>query len=205
MTTENNPSGDAGDASGETDKNKDTVSYQTHRKLLDEKKRVQEENRALAEKLTALDQEKARQAKEELERQGNFQKLLEQERAEKKKLEDEHKGLLDGLNSARKRSAVLRHINGKVPESVVQKMLDVDGVALAEDGSVVEDTAKLVAQEFERNHPYLVQRDKNGGGLPGGAASHGGTSKISYQDWCALPSSKEQKEKYHLVDWSTAN
>jgi hypothetical protein len=206
MSTNENPGGENGNAGSESDQNqkKDIVSYETHRKLLDEKKRVQEEKRNLEEKLRGYEEDKAKREKEELEKQGNFQKLLEQERAERQKLETEHSGLVESIYAARKRSAVLKHISGKVPDEVVDVLLNVSGVAMNEDGTIVEDTAKMVAQEFEKKHPYLVLRDKQNGGLPSGAASPNGSSKITHAEWMALGDSKKMKERFKDVDWSTA-
>lgn len=209
MTTDNRSSGANGGASGDdentNDNKKDTVSYDTHRRLLDEKKKMQAKAEELESKLRAFEEEKSKKEREELEKQGNYQKLLEQERAEKARIENEHKQLVDTIHTARKRSAVLRNIAGKVPDPVVEALLKVDGVALKEDGTVDEDTAKLVAQEFEQNFHYVIQRDKTNGGLPNGAAPGGAPGKkMTYKEWCALPNSKEMQKHYNDVDWTTA-
>jgi hypothetical protein len=192
-------------ASGDDqNKQKDTVRYETHLKLLDEKKRVQAENARLAAELEKVQKEREVKAKEELEQQGNYKKLLEQEREQLKKVQDDHNSLLGNIMDARKRTAVLRHISGKVPDEVVSKLLSVDGVATNEDGSINEDTAKLVAQDFEKTFPYAVLRDARAGNLPNGAASGGGKGdKITYQEWLSLKDAKEMKKRHGDVDWST--
>lgn len=206
MTTEKLPSGDTTDASGDNQQNdNDVVRYDTHRKLLEEKKRTQEKNRLLEEKLAAFESERERLAREELEKQGNFQKLLEQERLEKQKLELEHKTLVESLYNARKISAVKKHIQGSVYDEVLQKMLPVDGIAINEDGTVDENTAKLVAQEFEKSYPGLVMRDQRNGGLPNEAARGVSGKKLTYQEWKNLGSAAEMRTRQKDVDWSTAD
>lgn len=208
MTTDQRSSGAPADISDEgdkTDNKKDTVSYETHRRLLDEKKKAQAKAEELESRIRAFEEEKSKKEREELEKQGNYQKLLEQERQEKARIEGEHKQLVESIHTARKRAAVLRNIVGKVPEPVVDALLKVDGVALKEDGTVDEDTAKLVAQEFEQNFHYVIQRDKTNGGLPNGAAPGGAPGKkMTYKEWCALPNSKEMQKHYNDVDWTTA-
>jgi hypothetical protein len=206
MTTQNPGSGGANDpASGEGDPKKDTVAYDTHRKLLEEKKRVQEEKRALEEKLQSLEAQKEAEERAKLEEQGNFKKLLEAERAEKKRLEEEHTGLKSTIINAQKQNAVLRFINGRVPTKYVDALLDVKGVAVNADGTVDLETAKLVAQEFEKEHGQLIDRDKQNGGLPSNSNLGGNpsTGKITYEQWQALPAA-EMKKRIGEVDWSTA-
>lgn len=193
--TTNDPSGVNPSASGANDQKKeDVVAYETHRKLLAEKKKLQEEFETLKAK-------ESEREKQELEKQGNYQKLLEQERAEKAKLSKELEEWQTTLANAKKRQAVLRHIAGQVPEPA-REWIKVDGVAIKDDGSVDEDTAKLVAQQFEQQFAFAVQRDKQNGGLPMDAAK-GGAAKLTVSQWRQLPTSKEMKEKLAQVDWNT--
>lgn len=209
MTTEQGSSGTNGKASGDPEKNpedkKDTVSYDTHRRLLDEKKKMQAERDELAAKLRQREEAEAEAQRKKDEEQGNFKKLLETERAEKKRIEEEHNSLMANLQAARKKAAVLRHISGSVPDKIADALLKVDGVALNEDGSVDEDTAKIVAQEFEKDFHYVIQRDRKNAGLPNSASPGGGGGrKMTYEEWKALPTSAEMRKNYNNVDWSTA-
>lgn len=194
-----NPEGSANGGSPEP--KKETVSYDTHRKLLDEKKRVQDEKARLEEELKGLKESKEAEERKKLEEQGNFKKLLEQEREKATRLEQDHLALKQDLENAKKRAAVLKHIKGSVPEKA-REWINVSGVALNEDGSVNPDTAMLVAQEFEKEFYFAVQRDKNGGGLPGDAAK-GGNAKLTVAQWKGLKSSKEMKDQMANVDWDT--
>ncbi len=206
MSTQNDPSGvndPAASGAGDPEKKKDVVQYDTHLKVLNEKKLQQERAAKLEEELKALKQEKEAKEKEELEQQGNWKKLLEQERERAKELESKHNSLLGSIQEARKRSAVLRFVNGTVPEEVVGTLLSVEGVALNEDGTVNEDTAKVVAQEFERKFPYVVLRNNKNGTLPSDAAHTGAGTKLTYQEWLKLPA-KEMNKRYGEVDWTTA-
>lgn len=207
MTTENLPSGETANVSDDGNKTNenDVVRYDTHRKLLEEKKRVQEKARLLEEKVAAYESERERLAREELEKQGNYQKLLEQERLEKQKIEAEHRSLVESLHAARKIASVKKYIQGTVYDDVLHKMVSTDGIAINEDGSVDENTAKLVAQQFEKTYPGLVMRDQRNGGLPNEAAKGNSGTKLTYQEWKNLGSAAEMRTRQKDVDWSTAD
>lgn len=193
--TTSSSSGASAESGGQSDQDKkDTVAYETHKKLLAEKKKVQEE-------LEALKAKDAERERKELEQQGNWKKLLEQTQSEKSKVEKELSTLYGELENAKKRNAVLKFVSGMVPDPA-KEWIKVDGVALNEDGTVNLDTAKLVAQEFEKNFSFAVLKDKANGGLPADAA-RGGAQKLTVSQWKALPSSKEMREKQSLVDWDT--
>lgn len=202
MSNDKDPAGSNSLAGGEgSNQPKDTVTYETHRKLLDEKKRVQAEKEELANKLAAFEADKAKAQKEELERQGNYKKLLEQKEEENKKIKEEHDSLITTLQNAKKRQAVLRHIQGSVPADIVDKVLDTTGVSVDEAGEIDDATAKVVAQEFAQKYHYLIQNGKPNGGMPNGAPSPGG-NKLSYSEWLKLPS-KDMKKRMHEIDPST--
>lgn len=193
----------AASGAGDQDKKKETVLYDTHLKVLNEKKIFQEKANKLEEELDSIRKEKADKERAELEQQGNWKKLLEEERVKAQKLQADHEGLLNTLKEASKRKAVLRYVSGKVPDEVVGALLSVEGVAVNEDGSVNEDTAKMVAQEFEKKYPYVVLRDNKNGQLPGHAASGTSSQKLSYKEWLQLDT-KEMKKRSNEVDWTTA-
>ena len=207
MTTSNDPSGANDGAGGAGDnqddkQKKDTVSYDTHRKLLDEKKKVASERDALQAKLKEIEDKRTADEAKALEEQGNFKKLHEQEKTRAEKAEKERDAILENIREAQKRQAILRHVSGTVPENVREKLIDVSEVALNEDGSVNEDSAKLAAQEFEKAYPYLVDKGK-GGDLPNEAAKGGAKTKLSYAEWQALPTAAEMKKRWKDVDLST--
>jgi len=194
----------SGGANGGADDKNQTVSYDTHRRLLAEKKEVSERLKKLEEERESLLKEKEDKEKAELERKGEIQKLLELERERAKKAEDRLNSIQSDLENAKKRNAVLKHIAGTVPEPA-RDWIKVDGISLKEDGSVDDESAKLVAQQFEQNFSFAVLKQNTNGGLPNDAAKGGasGGGKLTVSQWKALKSSKEMKARMADVDWNT--
>lgn len=200
MSTEQSSSSGTNDqaASGTDEKQtpiKDTVSYETHKKLLAEKKEASEKARQLEAKLAEIEKAK-------LEETGNYKKLFESAEAKAKEKEAELEGVLSMLKTAQKRNAVIKHLSGKIPEVVAEKILDVSGVVIDESGEVDDNTAKLVAQKFQADYGYLIQSGKQNGGLPSDAAG-GPVTKLTYEDWKKLPA-KEMAKRWKEVDPSTS-
>lgn len=169
--------------------------------LLKEKKKLQEERDALKADKDKADAAIKEAERKKLEENGNLQGLLKLEKEENAATKAELKEIKDGLQRAKKESAVLRHINGKVDPDVVDALLKVDGVVVNEDGSVDQDTAKAVAQLFEKKYPFAVLRDKKNGGLPNNAAGgDGGGTKVPYDVWKKM-NAKDQEKNYGNVAW----
>lgn len=198
------PSGiDPGTGGDPDDKNK-TVSHEHHQRVLGEKKREAEARRKAEEELEQLRKEKSDREAAELERQGNYKKLLDDEKKKREEVESNFNSLNNSLLIAKKQSAVLRHINGKVPHDIVDALLKVEEVIVEADGSLNLDSVKKVAQDFEKKYHYVLQKDNANGGLPPDAAKGGITgTKISYAEWQALPAA-EMKARMKDVDQSTA-
>lgn len=203
-TTQNKPISDgttSGGANGGTN-DKDVVSYETHRRLLSEKKEVSERLKQLELERETLLKEKEEKEKAELEKKGEIQKLLELEREQKRKAEEKLNAIQRDLENAKKRSAVLKHISGQVPEPA-REWIKTDGITLKDDGTVDEDSAKLVAQQFEQQFSFAVLKSTPNGGMPNDAAKGGtGQGKLTPTQWKNLKSSKEMKARMADVDWT---
>lgn len=176
------------------------VSHETHLRLLSEKKKEQEKREAAEAELEKLRKEKAEREQKELEAQGKFKELAEQKEKELEKERAEKQALIDDLNTARKRQALLRNISGTVPANA-HNLLPLDQVKLGADGKVDEASAKAAAQAFEKDFSFAVLKDTRGGGLPSDAPG-GGQKKLTVAEWEALPAA-EMKKRAGEVDWST--
>lgn len=189
--TQNPPAGDDSNAGGEgNDPSTEpkNVSHESHQKLLSEKKKEREARLKAEQELEALRKEKADREKEELEKQGNYKKLLEDREKELADERAKNKKIFDDLSEHRKKKAILANIDGKIPENAM-KLLPLSMVELDADGKPTEKSAKLAAQFFEKEFSFAVQRDKEGGGLPPDAPL-GGTKKLSRSEWEKLPASE---------------
>lgn len=183
-------------AGGDPGENKDTVKYETHKKLLDEKKKLQAAHEELQAKLKAIDDEKEATAKAELEKKGELTKLLEIERANAKKLKEDHESLKGTLDRGAKLRAVLDKINGEVEEAY-WPLLDITDVVIDEkSGLPDESSVQAAAEKFEKSYAKVISKG-NGAQLPGDAPK-GGKGNLTYDAWAKLPY-KERAERMHEV------
>ena len=196
MTTNQNASGEPVNTSGDPEEEKnqtpETVRYDTHRKLLGEKKELQEKYRKLEEEKKKLEEERLEKERKDLEAQGNYKKLLEQREDELKKEREEKNSILKEIQDARKKQAILKHISGVVPHKI-HMLLPVDMVTLDENGSPDETSSKAAAQYFEQEYAFAIQRDVQNGGLPNEEAKGGGEKLPTYEEWQKLPAAKQRK------------
>jgi len=184
-----NPSGAI---DNQEDKTPETVRYETHRKLLGEKKDLQEKFRKLEEEKRKLEEERQDRERKELESQGNYKKLLEQRDQELQRERDEKTAILKEIQDARKKAAVLKNINGVVPHKI-HTLLPVDMVTLDENGVPEEQSAKAAAQFFEQEFAFAIQRDQVNGGLPTDASKGAGEKLPTLEEWQKLPAAQQRK------------
>lgn len=185
---------------GDDPKEKGTVAYETHQKLLSEKKREQAARQEAEAKLKKLEDEKAEREKAELTSQGKFKEALEKTEGELAKERAEKEALLGDLRTAQKRRAILSEIAGVVPERA-QSLLPLDEIKIGDDGKPDQASVKAAAQKFEKEYSFAVQKDKAGGGLPPDAPQGGLEKKLTKAEWEKLPVA-EMKKRHNEVDWT---
>lgn len=135
----------------------DKVSYETFKKLLDEKKSVQSK---LMEMQASLDRfqaerEEAEQAK--LVEQNRWKELYEAEANKRKKAEELAEGVRKAARDAKKKEAVLSTLGLKRDE--FSRFVDFDAIPDTDDGFDLE-AAKSYVEEFKKNYPELVKEVK---------------------------------------------
>lgn len=165
---------------------RETVNYETHRKLLDEKKKIQSQ---LAEFLA---KEKEREESEARKR-GDFEALL---KARNEELERERKAREDlesRIMQGRKMNAVLEALGGSVDPKWV-KLIDVSEVVVnPETGEIDQMTVARQAEALKREWPEMVSTR---GKLPSQAPKglEGGLGMITESEWRKLGSTKEMRK-----------
>ena len=200
MTTENaNPpvgdtpgasgEGGAGGSGGESGGGKSTVSYESHLKLLDEKKKLKAEN-------DAFKAEKAKREQEELERKGEYQKMLENERKAREDAENQLKTVKEQETARRKLGAVLKGVNGSI-DSKFYGLIDIDEVQVDPDtGEIDQLSVTKAVERLKKAYPEIIKTaggPKLPGEQPGSKSTH--PDKISRAKWKDLPSSEMRKWK----------
>jgi predicted RNase H-like nuclease (RuvC/YqgF family) len=170
--------------SGEPEK---SVSYETHRRLLEQRKKDQAEKEALQQKLSELRQE------------GNWKSLVEAREARLKALEEESRQyaskanqLEKTLEDAVKLNAFQSKLGGKLKKSEYLGFVDTSRIPIdPETKTVDEKSLEQYAHEFSNKFKELISFDRSGT-MPHGAP--GQTKQLSVDEWKKLPL-KEKKAR----------
>jgi alanyl-tRNA synthetase len=169
-----------------TPSEKDTVSYETHRRLLDEKKKLQA-------KLAEIETSKRAQEEEELSRKGETQKLLELAKKEAEELRVKLTAKEQREVQAKKLSAVIRGLGSNVDEKwfgVIGQQLD-DVVYNAETGEIEQMSVTSIVEDLKKTWPEMLKRTPVG--MPNDAPKGGGPTTIERSEWLKLSAKEMQK------------
>ena len=167
-----------------TDKvEKNTVAYETHLKLLNEKKKRDAELADAQSKLKAIEEQKLKENED-------YKALLALREKEVLETKSKLTQLEETLNNSVKLDAVLKKLSGKVSEQYFGlfdlNKIPIDPATQMPDQLAVEKYAK----EFETTYSQIIQRPVNAQ-MPNNAAQ-GTNGKITYEEWLKLPL-KDQK------------
>lgn len=159
------------------------VSIESHRKLLAEKK-------ALQAKLQKIESERQAKEREELEKQGEFKKLLELERQRAQKLETKLSAQEEQDRSRRKLAAVLKNVGGTIHQKYYD-LIPYDSVVIDPDtGEVDSLSVTKVVESLRSSYPEIIS--KGSAKMPQ-HAPRGGAKTISHAEWSKLPSKEMDK------------
>lgn len=197
MTTDlKRPGGTDGDPGGEPEnkpdnknESKDTVSYETHQKLLKEKK-------ALADRVAAIEAETKTREETELAEKQEFKKLYESAKTEADDWKGKYSSLNEGVNDTVKRHAFMKKISGEISEDY-WGLIDLSQIAMDPETRKIDDASVArYVKEFEKKHSKLIDRPTKGK-LPNDAPM-GGSTSLSYAEWLKLPLAEQQKRAKDL-------
>lgn len=165
------------------------VSYDTHRRVLDEKKRIQAE-------LEQFRKEKSEREQKELEAKGEYQKMLENERAERAKAEAKLKQVEEQETGRRKLGAILSAVGGKI-DSKFFGLVPIEDVAVDPDSGEIDAMSVTKAVEkLKATYPEII-KGTGGPKLPGQqpGSKSGQPEKIARSAWLRLSSAEMKKWK----------
>ena len=134
----------------------DTVAYETHQKLLGERKRDQARIRELAEKTAAFEKaEREREEKTLLER-NQFQDVLKIRDKEVEEYKTKYTQLLDYQVNTAKQVAFLENVDGKIPQKY-WGMIPRDEIQMDQDsGEIDKNSLKAAIDKFKREYPEVI-------------------------------------------------
>ena len=164
-----------------------TVAYETHRRLLDEKKKIQQ-------RLEQFESERKTADEAEMVRKGELQKLLELERKRASDLETRVKAQDEERKQARKLSAIVKGLGAPVDQkwySVIGSHLD--DVIVNDEGEVEGMSVTSVIENLKKEWPEMLRRPS--AGMPQDAPRGNVSATISRDEWLKLPVAEMRKWK----------
>jgi transposase len=186
-----NPSGNpGGNPEDDKDKSKGTVSYDSHKKLLDEKK-------SLAKRLEDFEKREKERLDQDLKQKEDWKKLVEVREKEANEFKSKFETLSSEIEQSRKLRSFLGHVSGTVDEHY-WPLISLDDIAVdPETGKPDEASVKVAVKEFEKLFPEVIKPKGGGPKAPNGPAAPP-AGKLTHEDWLKLPYA-EKKKRLHEV------
>lgn len=167
----------------------DTVSLETHRKLLDEKKKMQK-------KLEEVETAQKARAEKELREKEQYKELLETREKEFEELKSKLTASESEKQDIKKMGSFLKSVNAEIPEQY-WGLIDLDSIVVDDNGSIDQITLKKAVKDFQTKFPEIVKPKKKPN-MPNEAAN-GGSGKLTYDEWMALEYKDQLKRQKDVV------
>jgi hypothetical protein len=194
-----------GDASGKPDESNEDKrpSYESHQKLLSEKKaiqdkakRLEEENAEFKRKHSELDRKNQDDERKKLEDKEQFKDLYTKTREELAAKDEKISSLLKAQVDARKMSSFLDAIKGDIPRQY-WGLVDIDKIAL--DGDKVDEfSVQKYVEDFRTTYKDIIKPIDNRRMPSDSPPADDSASNLTYDQWLKL-SAKDKEKKINLV------
>lgn len=186
------PSGPTGDAIVADQTSKDSVAYETYKKTLAQKKKLDEELAARDEELNLLKREKKEREESELKAKEDYKKLLELRDKELEETKVKYSSLNKEIQESIKFNSFLESLPGNLDKKY-WRMVDTSEIVIDPATNEPDPTSiKKVAEKFQAEFGELIQTPGKAK-LPNSAAQTGNVA-ITDEVWNSL-SAKEKKDK----------
>lgn len=182
--------GEHNESSSESDK----VDYKSYLKVLNEKKKRDEELTSVRTRLAELESANKQAEETRLKEQEKFKELAEMKSQEVEKLQQEIQLKQQQELNARKLDSFLKALDGTV-ERKYWDHIDIDQIQLSESGDVDEMSVSNLVNTFRQTYPEVI-RTKQKEHLPNQYPS--GSGSLTYEQWKQLPA-KEMRARLHEV------
>ena len=178
-------------AAPEVKAERDSVALDTHRKLLDEKKKVQ----AKLDELLAKDKERE---EADARKRGDYEALLKTREDELQKEREKRQTLESTFERGQKLNAVVEALGGNL-EPKWYKLIDVSKVPINPDtGEVDQMSVANLVDALKKEWPEMVKTTNS---LPSAAPKGlpNGSGAISRSEWLKLPYAKMREYKPNQI------
>lgn len=190
------PSGDNQTSSGgpeQTDavSKKDTVAYETYRKLLSEKKARDEALETYKKELAEYKRKEKEAEEAKLKEEQNWKAIVELREKELNEERTMRIQMQEERLNATKLDTFLQSLGGKV-DSKYWGMIDLEKIAInPESGQVDQMSVTQAVEAFRKNYPELIKTG-TGPKIPSDAPQ--GNGSLTYEEWKKLPA-KEMRAR----------
>lgn len=178
--------------SADSSSGKDTVAYETYKKVVAEKKRRDAELAAKDEELKKLKAAEKERVESELKAKEDYKKLLEIREKEIQEKDRQLKEVMSDIEQSTKFEALLSALPGQVPKKF-WTMIDTTQIVIDPNtGSPDPSSVKKAAETFQANFPELIVQPGKAK-LPNTAAAGTGQA-MTEEVWKGLDP-KQKKER----------
>ena len=159
---------------------KDKVAYDTYRKVVSEKKKMQERFNEMEAKLNSFETQRQEGEESKLKANEEYKKLLDLRDEELKNAKAKSLDLENRFSNAHKLNAFREKLPAKIAKSEYYSFVDLESIAIDPDSGEVDSTSvNSVVEKFVNEHSHLLERSKNSG-LPNNTPINNGN--ITYSD-----------------------
>ena len=145
---------------------RESVAYDTYRKVLSEKKKRDDEVRMLSERLSALESEKKAKIEAELREKEDYKKLVEMREAELNDYKTKFQEAQEREANLVKLDAFFSKLNGKVRREYWDK-IDLGRIAYdPESGAIDNSSLQVAVEEFKKNYPEIITAKSEAVNMP---------------------------------------
>lgn len=149
------------------EKRTDTVAWETHKRLLSQRKRDQEELKRLREFEAQQAEQKRLQEQEDQAKRGEFDKVLTAYKSENEELKQKLSARDEQELKHKKYQAVVDALPGRLANPQYVAFIDVNDVFVDPQTNLVdENSIKIAADKFVKEHSHLLVADKDIPRLP---------------------------------------
>lgn len=141
-----------------------SVKYETHQKLLSQRKNDQVKIQELQQQLQGLTDQQKQAEEAKLAENEEYKKLVDVRTQELESVRQEKDSLLQSVNDSLKLNAFIEKLPGKIKNSKYLSFVNTDDIVFSDPATREVDTASVdgVVSKFMEEHSHLVETGKVG-------------------------------------------
>ena len=155
--------------SGESERQ--TVSYETHKKMLSQRKADQVKITEMSQQLAEIKAEREASAEQALVDQNNWKQIAEQKELKLSEAEQKLSSINDSLVRAEKIDAFQKELGAELKHRDFSSHINVDSILISDSGEIDADSLNVEINRFRENYGDSLLKTNTIPTVPGGAPS----------------------------------